>query len=40
ALDFSLGERQIAGLREFARRAAARDAAPALAPAGPAFFSV
>src|ERR687889_1846646 len=30
ALDFSLGERQIAGLREFARRAAARGEAPAL----------
>ncbi len=30
-LDFSLGERQIAGLREFARRAAARGAAPQLA---------
>jgi chorismate dehydratase len=40
ALDFSLGGRQVAGLREFARRAAARDAAPALAPDGPAFFSV
>jgi chorismate dehydratase len=39
-LDFSLGERQVAGLREFARRVAARDAAPALAPAGPTFFSV
>ncbi|MCA1824581.1 MAG: menaquinone biosynthesis protein [Frankia sp.] len=28
ALDFSLGERQLAGLREFARRAAARGALP------------
>ena len=27
-LDFSLGERQLAGLREFARRAAAAGAAP------------
>jgi chorismate dehydratase len=39
-LDFSLGDRQVAGLREFARRAAARDAVPALAPAGPDFFLV
>ena len=30
ALDFSLGERQLAGLREFARRAAAAGAAPPL----------
>jgi chorismate dehydratase len=29
ALDFSLGERQVAGLREFARRAAALGAVPA-----------
>jgi chorismate dehydratase len=29
ALDFSLGERQVAGLREFARRAAATGAVPA-----------
>lgn len=29
ALDFSLGERQLAGLREFARRAARREAVPA-----------
>ncbi len=29
-LDFSLGERQVAGLREFGRRAAAREAAPAV----------
>ncbi|SDZ36439.1 futalosine synthase [Micromonospora pattaloongensis] len=38
-LDFSLGERQIAGLREFARRAAALNAAPALPPPGPTFFA-
>ena len=38
ALDFSLGERQLAGLREFAARAAAAGAVPALAPGGPAFF--
>ncbi|MDX6255613.1 MAG: chorismate dehydratase [Frankiales bacterium] len=31
ALDFSLGERQLAGVREFARRAAARGAVPATA---------
>lgn len=37
-LDFSLGERQVAGAREFARRAALVGAAPALGPAGPAFF--
>lgn len=39
SLSFSLGERQVAGLREFARRAAARDAVPPLRPEGPAFFS-
>lgn len=39
ALDFSLGHRQIAGIREFAARAAARGDAPALAPHGPAFVS-
>jgi chorismate dehydratase len=38
ALDFSLGERQVAGLREFARRAAAAGAVPPLPPDGPAFF--
>jgi chorismate dehydratase len=38
-LDFSLGERQVAGAREFARRAAAVGAAPALGPDGPEFFS-
>jgi chorismate dehydratase len=40
ALDFSLGERQIAGLREFARRAAARGEVPPLPAAGPAFAEV
>ncbi|MEV4811064.1 menaquinone biosynthetic enzyme MqnA/MqnD family protein [Micromonospora avicenniae] len=38
-LDFSLGERQVAGLREFARRAAALGEAPALPADGPAFFA-
>lgn len=38
-LDFSLGERQVAGLREFARRAASVGQVPALPPEGPAFFS-
>ncbi|GAA0737611.1 menaquinone biosynthesis protein [Dactylosporangium roseum] len=37
-LDFSLGDRQVAGLHEFARRAAALGAVPPLPPAGPAFF--
>jgi chorismate dehydratase len=37
-LDFSLGERQVAGLREFARRAAELGAVPALPPGGPFFF--
>jgi chorismate dehydratase len=36
-LDFSLGDRQVAGLREFARRAAENGAVPALPPEGPAF---
>ncbi|ASW53206.1 ABC transporter substrate-binding protein [Plantactinospora sp. KBS50] len=40
ALDFSLGGRQVDGLREFARRAAALGAAPALPADGPAFFQV
>jgi chorismate dehydratase len=40
ALDFSLAERQVAGLREFARRAAALGAVPPLPADGPAFFSV
>ncbi|WP_433530901.1 menaquinone biosynthetic enzyme MqnA/MqnD family protein [Micromonospora sp. CA-263727] len=39
ALDFSLGDRQIAGLREFARRAAALDEVPPLPADGPAFFT-
>jgi chorismate dehydratase len=39
-LDFSLGERQIAGVREFARRAAARGEVPALPPDGPHFAAV
>ncbi|SCE67134.1 futalosine synthase [Micromonospora purpureochromogenes] len=38
-LDFSLGERQVAGLREFARRAAAIGEAPALPDGGPEFFA-
>lgn len=38
-LDFSLGDRQVAGLREFARRAAALGEAPALPPTGPDFFT-
>ncbi|WDZ86313.1 menaquinone biosynthetic enzyme MqnA/MqnD family protein [Micromonospora cathayae] len=38
-LDFSLGERQVAGLREFARRAAAAGEAPALPAGGPEFFA-
>ncbi|HYN92856.1 MAG TPA: menaquinone biosynthesis protein [Pilimelia sp.] len=39
-LDFSLGDRQVAGLREFARRAAATGAVPPLPPGGPAFAAV
>jgi chorismate dehydratase len=35
ALDFSLGHRQLAGIREFARRAAALGAVPPLPPEGP-----
>jgi chorismate dehydratase len=38
ALDFSLGERQVAGLREFAARAYAAGEAPPLPPDGPEFF--
>ena len=38
-LDFSLGERQVAGLREFAARAAAAGEVPPLPPDGPAFFA-
>jgi chorismate dehydratase len=40
ALDFSLGERQVAGLREFARRAARRGEVPALPEDGPLFAQV
>jgi chorismate dehydratase len=40
ALDFSLGDRQVAGLREFARRAAGRGEAPALPEGGPEFWAV
>ncbi|MDY7088345.1 MAG: menaquinone biosynthesis protein [Actinomycetota bacterium] len=40
ALDFSLGERQIAGVREFARRAAARGEVPVLPAEGPRFAEV
>lgn len=40
ALDFSLGERQIAGVREFARRAAARGEVPPLPEEGPLFAEV
>lgn len=39
-LDFSLGERQVAGLREFARRAAAMGEAPELPTDGPIFVSL
>jgi chorismate dehydratase len=38
-LDFSLGDRQVAGLREFATRAAERGDLPSLPADGPAFFS-
>ncbi|WP_433793026.1 menaquinone biosynthetic enzyme MqnA/MqnD family protein [Actinoplanes sp. CA-252034] len=40
ALDFSLGEQQIAGVREFARRAADRGEVPALPAGGPEFADV
>ncbi|GAA0437248.1 chorismate dehydratase [Actinoplanes campanulatus] len=40
ALDFSLGERQIAGVREFARRAAERGEVPSLPKNGPFFADV
>ena len=40
ALDFSLGADQIAGIREFARLAAARGEAPALPADGPVFAQV
>lgn len=39
ALDFSLGPRQVAGLREFAARAAARGEVPPLPVEGPTFFA-
>lgn len=39
ALDFSLGDRQVDGLREFARRAAALGEVPPLPADGPAFFA-
>jgi chorismate dehydratase len=39
-LDFSLGERQVAGVREFARRAAELGAVPPLPPGGPEFVAV
>jgi chorismate dehydratase len=39
ALDFSLGQRQIAGLREFAARAAAAGQAPPLPEGGPPFWT-
>jgi chorismate dehydratase len=39
-LDFSLGERQIEGVHEFARRAAERGEVPPLPAGGPAFASV
>ncbi|AEV81332.1 periplasmic solute-binding protein [Actinoplanes sp. SE50] len=40
ALDFSLGDRQIQGVREFARRAADRGDVPALPAEGPLFADV
>ncbi len=40
ALDFSLGERQVAGLREFARRAAVDGAVQPLPDKGPEFAEV
>jgi chorismate dehydratase len=39
-LDFSLGARQVAGLREFAARATAAGAAPTLPSGGPEFATV
>jgi chorismate dehydratase len=39
-LDFSLGDRQVAGVREFARRAAELGVVPALPPGGPLFAEV
>jgi chorismate dehydratase len=40
ALDFSLGEQQIAGVREFARRASAHGEVPSLPENGPLFAEV
>ncbi len=40
ALDFSLGDRQVAGLREFALRAAGRGEVPPLPAGGPEFAAV
>ncbi|MGH3729904.1 MAG: menaquinone biosynthetic enzyme MqnA/MqnD family protein [Micromonosporaceae bacterium] len=40
ALDFSLGDRQVSGLREFARRAAEVGAVPPLPSGGPVFAEV
>jgi len=40
ALDFSLGERQLQGVRDFARRAAARGEVPELPADGPVFAEV
>jgi chorismate dehydratase len=39
-LDFSLGPRQVAGLREFARRAADTGAVPRLPAGGPGFVTL
>jgi chorismate dehydratase len=39
ALDFSLGARQVAGLREFAARASALGEVPPLPPEGPRFVT-
>jgi chorismate dehydratase len=39
-LDFSLGSRQVAGLREFARRAATTGTVPDLPTGGPTFMAV
>ncbi|MEV0842822.1 menaquinone biosynthesis protein [Actinocatenispora sera] len=39
ALEFDLSDRKVAGLREFARRAAAAGAVPALPADGPTFFA-
>jgi chorismate dehydratase len=39
-LDFSLGSRQVAGLREFARRAATTNTVPDLPTNGPTFMAV